>query len=347
MKLKRQILGTATAGAVMLLPFAANAGAEIYGKIHLSADYMDTGAKEGHALSSNATRIGLKGKEELTDSLKAVWKIELETTFAESTFKDKDTLFKARDRIFGLETKSGTLQFGYYDTPSKSLGKKFAQFSDTVADRRGVLGYDFKEENKFDIRASDAVMYTSPSIAGLKVKLMRSAGSTAADAAPGSDVTPVTSMSAIYDKKKYYVGIAYEDQEAKRISGVRFVGGASVVGAKVNVIFEQLSSDSKKSSDRSVYGLSGSYGIGSYTLKGQALVADDYSGKSDSGAMMISGAVYKKVAKSFEVYGIVSRLENDDNAKYKLTGSGHSDSYKPSDYGANMHAASLGMIYKF
>ncbi len=342
MKLKYHVLSTAAVGAAMLLPIAANAGAEIYGKIHLSADYMDTGAKEGHALSSNSSRIGFKGKEELTDSLKAVWKIEIESGIEEGS-----TLFKSRDRLFGLETKSGTVQFGYYDTPSKSLGKKFAQFSDTISDRRGVLGYDSKEGVKFDIRADDAVMYSSPSIAGLKVKLMRSAGSTASDVASGADTTPVTSLSALYDKKKYYVGIAYEDQEAIRVSGIRFVAGAAVAKAKVNVIFEQLSSDSNKGSDRSVYGLSGSYGIDTYTLKGQALLADDYSGKSDSGAMVISGGLYKKIAKSFEVYGIVSRLENDDKGKYKLTGSGHGDSYKPSEEGANMHSVSAGMIYKF
>ena len=93
MKLRHQVIGTAAAGAVLCLPFAANAAAEIYGKIHLSADYMDTGATEGHALSSNASRLGLKGKEQITDSVKAFFKIEFETTFEESTIDGKDTIF--------------------------------------------------------------------------------------------------------------------------------------------------------------------------------------------------------------------------------------------------------------
>jgi len=344
MKLKRQIIGAA--GAVMLLPLVASAEGVVYGKIHLSGDYMDTGAKTGHALSSNSSRIGLKGKEVLNDSVNAVWKIEFETTFEEAA-NSKENMFKARNHMLGLETKSGTLNFGYFDTPSKSLGGKFDQFSDTVADRRGILGFDPVREKKFDIRASDAVMYSSPSIAGLKVNLMRSAGTTADDAAPGSDAAPVTSMSAIYDKSMYYAGVMYEDQEANDISAIRFVGGAAVVGAKVNVVFEQLSSDSKPGSDRTAYGVSGSYGLGKYTLKGQMMIADDYKDVSDSGAMAISGGVYQKVGKNFTLYGIVSRLANGEAGNYRLTGSGHGDSYKPSGVGANMHSASLGMVYKF
>ena len=347
MKLRRQVIGTATAGAMLCLPLAANAAADIYGKIHLSADYMDTGATEGHALSNNASRIGLKGKEQITDSVKAFFKIEFETTFEESTIDGKDTIFKARDHYFGFESKSGNLQFGYYDTPAKLLGKKFEQFGDTIGDRRGILGYDYQRGKKFDIRDDDAVMYSSPSIAGLIVRLMRSAGSTSSDIADGADNSPVTSMSALYDTKKYYFGVAYEDQEKIKVSALRFVGGVAFASVKLNAIFEQLSSDAQPGSDRSAYGISGSYGLGAYTLKAQAMVADDLADESDTGAYAISAALFKKLSKTLEIYGMASRLENGDNAEYRLTGSGHGNDYKPSGAGANMHSVSAGLIYKF
>ena len=70
--MKRNLLALAV-GVAFILPLAAQAAPTVYGRLNLSVDYMDvdTGVVgvdgKNWELNSNASRVGVKGNEKLTD----------------------------------------------------------------------------------------------------------------------------------------------------------------------------------------------------------------------------------------------------------------------------------------
>ncbi|MDH3326773.1 MAG: porin [Gammaproteobacteria bacterium] len=341
MKNARRILGATV--AMMMLPAMAQAEVTVYGKIHMSADAVDIGAGGGHGISSNSSRIGFKGKEDLNYGLSTIWKIE-----SELDISSKSSAFGSRDRYLGLSYGKSTLVGGYFNTPFKTMGGKSDAFADTIADHRGVMGMDYVSgHKKFDVRAPDAVMYINNSVKDLEFRLMRSAGSPHASA---GDTTPITSTSFMYKTSQFLVGAAYEAKEALRTSGLRLIGGVAFGGTRVTGIYEQLDfgdSNAELGWDRSAMGINAVHKMGATTLKAQARIVNDLDSDVDSGAKMYVAGVSHKLAKPFEIYGMYAYLENDKNAKYTLSGSGHGDKYRPSDAGVTMSAVSFGGVYKF
>ena len=343
MKKTSAILGATV--AMLMLPAMSQADVKVYGKIHMSADAIDTGAGTGHGVSSNSTRVGFKGSEDLNYGLKAIWKIENELNIA---IKDKE--FSSRDRYLGLNYGKSTLVGGYFNTPFKTLGGKSDAFDDTIADHRGIMGMDYGSGfKKFDDRAPNAVMYINNSVAGLEFRLMRSAGSPNATV---GDTTPLTSTSIMYKTSQLLVGAAYEDKEEFSTSGVRLIAGVAFGGTRITGIYEQLDfgdtdSAARPGWDRSAMGINAVHQMGATTLKVQARIANDLESQTDTGGKMYAAGVSHKLAKPFEIYGMVAYLDNDSNAMYTLTGSGHGDKYNPTVAGEAVTGVSFGGIYKF
>ena len=87
--MKKLLLATAVA---TLSVSAAHAAPTVYGKVFLTADYTDTNYDDNYRasatatsapndestvkLNSNASRIGFKGSEELTDTTKLIYQLE-------------------------------------------------------------------------------------------------------------------------------------------------------------------------------------------------------------------------------------------------------------------------------
>jgi predicted porin len=79
--MNKKLIGIAVIAA--LLPATAMAEVTVYGRVHLSADSYSgnsgdssTGTKNGLALTSNSSRLGFKGAEELGGGLKGVFQLE-------------------------------------------------------------------------------------------------------------------------------------------------------------------------------------------------------------------------------------------------------------------------------
>jgi len=323
-----------------LIAFGSMAQAKdltVYGKINLSADYVDNGSTTDYAIGSNSSRIGFKGDKALDHNIKAIWKLESDIDVS----GERGDL-KARNRYLGLQHDYGSLIVGYHDTPFKSLGAKAGVMHDSIAERRGILGAG-NGSNKFNTRGKNSVLYISPNVAGVELRAMRSTGD---DTDSTRDENPLTSVSAMYKSKMAYVGIAYEDQELLDASGIRVGAGATFGKTKVNAIFEQLSSDTDKKFDRPAYGGSIAHKIGKTTVKAQLFMMGDYTDTDDSGAMLYGLGVDHKLGKKFTVYAVVAAVSNDKNAKVPLAGSGHGEKYAPTA-GDDPKGASAGMIFKF
>ncbi len=238
--MKKQLVSLAVAAA-LVSPLAAQAGTQIYGKLHVSIDDRldDSDATDGWDVVSRASRLGFKGSEDLGNGLKAIWKLEFQIAMADSdgviTGESGNTLVKARNMYVGFAGGWGTFLYGRHDTPYKISTGRLDKFVDTLADYNGSLGPGFQ-----DIRADNAIAYISPSFAGLTIA--------AAIVAPGNHanseadgLADTYSIAAMYSNGPLYLAAAYEnlDQDLLGVSddadkwriGAGFTLGAFDIGA--------------------------------------------------------------------------------------------------------------------
>ena len=131
----------------------------VYGKVNLSLnnnDYEDASGEtevDNWELNSNASRVGVKGSYGLTDTVKAIYKLEYEV----DVDGDGDT-FKQRNTYVGIQGGLGTILGGRHDTPLKLAQGKVDRFNDLP------LG-DIKNVLSGETRASNIVMYSTPKFA--------------------------------------------------------------------------------------------------------------------------------------------------------------------------------------
>ena len=98
---------------------AAQAAPTLYGKFNVTLDQIDKNGFKDESVTkvnSNASRIGVKGEEKLTDKLSAVYLIEWQV----SADGDGD-VFSNRNRFVGLKSDGiGTLKVGQFDSYFKT-----------------------------------------------------------------------------------------------------------------------------------------------------------------------------------------------------------------------------------
>ena len=122
---------------------AAQAAPTLYGKISVSVDQIqnDDFEKDQDAteLNSNASRIGVKGEEKLTENVSAVYVAEWEIS-ADGDESDAQT-FKKRNLFGGLKfTNVGTLKAGIFDSYFKNAAGKYQDiFNDHTLDITNMM----------------------------------------------------------------------------------------------------------------------------------------------------------------------------------------------------------------
>jgi predicted porin len=129
---------------------AAQAAPTLYGKLNVTLDQIDNNGFKDESVSkvnSNASRIGVKGEEKLTDKLSAVYLAE----WAISTDgSGSDTDLSARNRFIGLKSDGiATLKFGKYDSYFKTAaGNNQDIFNDhTELDMTSILAGEDRLNN--------------------------------------------------------------------------------------------------------------------------------------------------------------------------------------------------------
>ncbi len=122
---------------------AAQAAPTLYGKINLSVDQIENNSfiedQDKSELNSNASRIGVKGEEKLTDNVSAVYVAEWEIS-ADGDESDAQT-FKKRNIFGGLKfTNVGTLKAGFFDSYFKNAAGKYQDiFNDHTLDITNMM----------------------------------------------------------------------------------------------------------------------------------------------------------------------------------------------------------------
>lgn len=309
---------------ILLLPVVAHAEYKLYGHLHLSLDSVPLDSGTEYTVASNATRFGLKGTEELERGMKAFWKLESAVDMS-----GENTEMAPRNRYMGLYTRMGSVIGGVHDTPYKSLGDRINIMSDTIGDQRAIFGFGSFQGvdglGSFDLRASNAIMYMSPDIGGLELRVMKSAG---VEPAPtGQDQGTVYSFSAVFTMRYGFAAMAYEDQPVLETSATRIAVGVNLGNWKLNGMVEAMDSAAYSTLDRKALGVNAARETAGGAIKLQYVLAGDYYRQPDSGSSLLALGLYKKLGKRTNLYLILSQMTNSTYGDYQLAGGEHGEVY--------------------
>ena len=296
--MKQKILSLAIIAASLNATTVLAADPKVYGKANLSLNLTDDNGTDTSKLNSNASRFGVKGSFDASDSIKAIYKFEYETFIDDGDDgSNSNSELKQRNIYAGFQGGFGTIIAGNHDTPTKLAQGKIDRFSDLV------LG-DIKNVIQGENRVKNIVMYTTPKMNGLSATV-------AFIPNEGNDGEVVDSFSGAisYKADSYSLTIAHDNGEMidssvetlTRLVG-EYKGDAFKLGALYQVADEG-------GNDEDGFVLSGEYKLSNgLILKGQYAESDDETKEITQTAV---GVDYK-LGKKSKIFSYYSKIEADN-----------------------------------
>lgn len=323
-----------------LLPTGAWADISLYGRAHLSLDYLDNGADYSDiSLSSNGSRLGFKADHQLGE-VKVFMQVEQQVDF-----DDGDAFTSKRNTFVGLQGNFGTFKVGHYDTPFKEARGPANFFSDELGDLRNLTRVG---NARFDERNNYTLGYSSPKLGKMQLHLAHSLGE---DSAGDEDVDDsMTSLAVTYDSDLLEAALAYEtydeDHSRGERDGIRLAVGYKLTSYLTLVGFAQsVEHEVEPGLDSEVLGVGADYALTDKTqLRGHYFVRSADAEESDS-TMLTVGLVHK-FDDQLSFYTNIARVGNDDNIA--LRPYNQTRNYDIAAVpGEATSGISLGAIYKF
>lgn len=245
---------------LLLVGGSAAAEVDLYGKLNLTLQDSDEAGTSVVELQSNASRVGVKGEEELNAGLTAIYQFEWEV---DPDGQSGDDNFSARNQFVGLTGAFGTVKVGRHDTALKEAQGDFDLFNDLEGD----INDTFVGEN----RLRNYIGYTTPEFAeALSVTVNVFPGE---DPASGNDgVADGTSVSVNYETERVYAAVAHDtDLDGDGVDSTRLAGGYTLGAAQFGLLYQRTDAGSV---DGDGFGGSVAYTFGDSTAKLQYLDAD-------------------------------------------------------------------------
>lgn len=339
MQKKIIVLAVAAALSAPALALADIANITVYGQANVSYDMITTGdaqpttaANKGTSswrVSSNSSRFGLKGSEDLGGGLSAIWQVESQLTLDGNAGNGLGT----RNTFLGLKSDSmGTLTAGNNDTPYKISTRRLDVFMDGIADNRTLMGRGTAAPGgaNFDGRQIDLVTYTSPNFSGITAAFAF-ANRAETNFLDTATKRSTTSLAAMYDVAPFYGSFAYETHDNKPNAGAstaekatKLAVGYTMDALNVNFVYESTSDDfgllATDSFGHTAMYLSGKFNISAagavkaaFTKMGQLGTAT-----ADTGATQFSLGYDHSLSKRTTVYALYTSLKNEKFATNQL-----------------------------
>ena len=353
MTLRKHFAGFAVTALAAAIPAVAMADVSIYGRAHVSVDFLDDGADYSETnLSSNSSRLDFKGDHEINPNLTAFFQIEQEINFSSGSVDSNGQNFATRDTFVGLKGNFGSARMGRFDSPFKVARGPANLFGDQLGDMRNLTRVG---NARFDERYENTVEYTTPNMGGFFGVLGYSVqeGTTKDDNLDES----VISGSLNYAGDALEAALAYESADEDTTRGERdgvraaaaykITDGFKLVGfyqtidytnpAATQLVQDSLSGDT--------FGLGGELKVGSATaLKAMWMTRDSDADNYD--ADMLTVGIEHKLDKAVRVYANYAMVDNDDNVA--LTPWSQARSASPAGAaGEEASGFSVGLRYDF
>lgn len=356
----------------LLLALPAVAAAEtgnvtLYGVANLSYERVSmgtgtagtpavTGASNVNKVSSNASRLGLKGSEDLDDGLSAIWQIE-----SLIAMDNAGGTFATRNTYAGLDSKQlGKLLLGRYDTPYNTTTRKLDWFIDTIADSQPLMGgtTGISATQGFAGRQTDGILYVSPVIDGFTGTIQyanTSEGNTSA-AQPKSSLL---SMAGWYSEGPVYAALAHEIHYLNNLTGNResawklslgYTPERFSLGFAIETTRDNLAAQGTNRWGHHAMYCSGKYLIGKDALKAAYTNVGQLGSTANTSAQQYTLGYDHILGARTTLYGLYTRLRNGPAIDYGLSsassGGGAGTIVAPGS-GASPSAWSFGIKHIF
>jgi predicted porin len=383
--MKRNKILAAAIVATLTSPLQAiadTANVNVYGKFDLSYDLVNTGtATNGTAgttvgrVSSNTSRIGLKGSEDIGDGLSAIWQVESQLYVGDATVATLGT----RNTYAGFKGDSfGTVLAGRHDTPYRLSTRRLDVFPDGVADNRSIFGgvAGTSAATAFDGRQNQVVVYISPKIGGLTgaigyVNLNPSLTVGTVGAASTTSKQTALSLAGWYDANGFYGSAAYEVHNLAVTAGTAGTAAAASATAvtvsekatrmgfgytqdlfNVNAAYEKTSDDygvanANKYGHSAIY-VSGKFNLSdSNAIKAALTKQGNVGGVANTGVSQYSLGFDHNFSKRTTVYALYSKIRNGSAASYGLSSNGTAGASSIVGAGASPSVIAAGVSHTF
>ena len=255
--MQKKIIALAIAAAISAPAFADTSNVTVYGIADVSYDSIKTGTASAlgagataaqiaagtagatsNRVSSNTSRLGFKGSEDLGDGLSAVWQIESVINMGDTT--GTGTSIGTRNTFAGLSSASaGTVVLGRHDTPYKLSTRAYDLFGDGIADNRSIMGGSPAANTStapaavlggtaytpasaaasFDGRQNQVLAYISPKLGGVATLAIGYVNLAPTANLATSNKATATSMAGMFDIGGGFSGaLAYEVHDLTSIA---------------------------------------------------------------------------------------------------------------------------------
>ncbi|SDG89429.1 Outer membrane protein (porin) [Pseudomonas flavescens] len=326
--MKMKLIAVAV-GAALSVPGAAMADVSIYGRAHVSVDYLDDGAKYSETnLSSNSSRLGFKGDHEINPDLKAFFQIEQQINFTTGS-SDGGTSFATRDTFVGLGGNFGAIQVGRFDSPFKVARGPFNLFGDQVGDMNNLARVT---AGRLDERYDNTIQYTTPDFSGFNAKvaysMYKGQSLNITDTAANNEDSDAFSVSLNYIGGPLEASLAYEQVEEDTLRGeadsiraaaaYKITDTFKLVGFYQTTDFSGFSTTTSAQRDAgtfNVYGLGGEFAIAKNTALKATWMTNDSDADNADADMWVMG-IEHKLDKAVRVYANYAVVDNDENVAY-------------------------------
>ena len=369
--MKKSLIALAVASAISSPAFAATSNADVYGQISFSVDHIDTNNASGDSSDlvtgrDNASRIGVKGSEDLGGGLSAIWQVELQLnansdisstsssisyygyTFSFLTGVSGGTTF--RNTFVGLKSTSlGTVLLGRHDTPYKLATAKLDPFADTIGDYNAIIGQTDSGGNLFDLRVGGTVAYISPTFNGIHGAIAYVETKNVEPS--GADNQKAWSGLVMYDNGPLFGSLAYElhsnlggASSIDNISAWKVGLGYTFGNTKLGLVYEDISHDANNSNaSRNAWYGSVAHTMGNIVLKGAYGKAGDGegAGNNNTGADFFAVGGDYMFSKRTSVYGVYAKVNQDSFGTYNMF------NYSSAGNGRDVDGFSLGIKHTF
>lgn len=328
--------------------FADTGNVTVYGQANVSFDLTDNGAVKVNKVSSNQSRLGLKGTEDLGDGLSAVWQIEQDINIDNATGAGGTGALATRNSFAGLSSKSaGTLLAGRHDTPYKIATRGLDVFADTIADNRGMMGTTAGGATVagtslvavHDRRVTDVVAYISPAMSGFTFAGAYVIGAETATTS-GQTKGKALSFAGLYGNGPINASLGYQVVDygsagtstgqplfttlgaGDKSKAWKLGGGYTVDAFTVNAVYEKTTNTI---SGASALGQNNWYVGGKFNVNANDAVKLAYTKAGNVQATASTSAKQwalgydHNMSKRTSLYALYTKLDNDSGASYTLT----------------------------
>ncbi|WP_411689158.1 porin [Acinetobacter indicus] len=341
-------------GATLFTPaLAMAADVKVYGRAHVSLDYLDDGADYNEVgLSSNSSRLGFKAEQKLENGMTVFGQVEQQINFASGEKDNKSINFATRDTFVGLKGDFGQARVGRFDSPFKAARGPVNFFGDMVGDIRNLTRV---EDVRFDERNENTIEYKSPKFGGgfNVIGAVSLHEGTTVDAEENKD--KAYDLALTYKEGPVDFAAAYEHYEEEHSKtgrdGFR-IAGAYKITPELNLgaLYQYTQMDEADvldalHQDAHVFGIAADYKFAPKTyLRGQVFHRDVDA--DDANATLLAVGVEHRLDKAVRVYANLATVLNDENSNLTPWSEGRSNNVS-GEKGEDATALSLGFRYDF